>query len=153
MDSVNIVRLLKVSHGESPIKLVADFDDQRVLEYVTTTLRHCFCVVAESSGRVLGSLALAPIRLPWSPTTLVLAEAWLAVIPQFRTKGVPEKLLAAAGVFLDRTQHAAFLGTSMVAPSAFDAIMEGLPDYAAVRTSFIRVPAPVSAQVQEAASA
>jgi len=140
MDSVNIVRLLKTQFAESAARLVAPFDDQRVLEYVTLTLANCFAIVVESSGRLLGSAAMAPVRLPWCGV-VVMGEAWFAVVPAYRDKGVPDQLLSAIAAFLDAQGLPAIHGTNLLAPEGFDDLLSSRKDLVIGRTSYVRVAA------------
>src|SRR4029077_708753 len=127
-------------------RLLAPFDEQRVLQYVTTTLANCFAVVVEASGRLLGSAALAPVRLPWSGL-LVMGEAWFAVVPAYREKGADDQLLTALCIFLDSQNVPAIYGTNLLAPESFDQTLLKRRDLVIGRTSYVRVPAPAKKAV------
>jgi N-acetylglutamate synthase-like GNAT family acetyltransferase len=148
MDSVNIVRLLKTQYAESAARLLAPFDEQRVLQYVTATLgnKYAFSIVVEASGRLLGTAALAPVPLPWC-TAVVMAEAWFAVVPAYREKEAPGQLLLALGAMLDREGIAAIHGTNLLAPEEFDELLAARKDLTIGRTTYVRVPKQAKAEV------
>jgi len=137
MDSVNIVRLLKAQYAESAARFLAPFDEQRVLEYVTMTLANAFAIVVEASGRLLGSAAMAPVRLPWCGV-LVMGEAWFAIVPACREKGVGEQLLSAIGAFLDAQHLPAIHGTNLLAPEGFDDLLAKRRDLKIGRMTYVR---------------
>lgn len=141
MDSVAIVRLIRAGYAETPAKQMGELDEQKLLEYVTTTLRHAFAVVADiGSGRIIGALAVAPIRVPWC-NAVVMAESWFAVVEAHRVKGVPEQLLGAAEVFLDKNNLVGFLGTQMLTPAAMNTMIAKRSSYMPSRHTFLRLPA------------
>jgi GNAT superfamily N-acetyltransferase len=141
MDSVAIVRLIRAGYAETPAKHIGELDEQKLLEYVTGTLRHAFVVVADQgSGRVVGTLALGPIRVPWC-NAVVMAESWFAVVEAHRAKGIPEQLLGAAEVFLDKNKLVGFLGTQMLTPASMNAVIAKRPGYVPSRQTFLRLPA------------
>jgi GNAT superfamily N-acetyltransferase len=148
MDSVNIVRLLKAQYDESAARFLAPFDEKHILRYITATLGNfdperngaAYCIVAEKDGRLLGSLALADIVLPWNPQFKVMAECWFPVVPQYLAKGVGEKLRDYAYGMLDMAGKTAFFGTNMYTSNAIDKVIADSPGVHAARTAFIRVP-------------
>lgn len=145
MDSVNIVRLIKAGYTETPAKDIGELDEHQLLEYVVATIRAGFTLVADMEGRLLGTIAMAPIRMPWFPTP-IMAEVWLAVVPNYRPKGVPEQLIGVVEQLLDRQNMAGFLGTQMLTPAELDSAYAKRPGYRASRASFIRLPRPALAQ-------
>lgn len=138
MDSVNIVRLIKDGWKDTPASQVSAFNEHNMLEYVTKTIGHAFSVVAELHGRILGTAALVPIRMPWSKDP-VMAEAWLAVQRQQRDRGVPEQLLAVCDEFLDKNDWPVVWGTNVIVPRDFNAILLKR-GYEEVRSSYLRLP-------------
>jgi predicted N-acetyltransferase YhbS len=139
MDSVNIVRLIREGYEQTPARELGDLDEQKLLEYVTTTLRHAFVVVADQGRRVLGTLGLAPIRVPWC-SSVMLCETWFAVTDAYRTRGVPDQLLQAAEAFLDKNHVAAFLGTQMLTPVDMNGLIAKRRGYMPSRHTFLRLP-------------
>ncbi|HSV90927.1 MAG TPA: hypothetical protein VLH80_07490 [Nitrospiraceae bacterium] len=141
MDSVNLVRLIKAGYSETPAREIGKLDEQKLLEYVTTTLRHAFVIVADLQGRLLGSIGVAPIRTPWCET-VVLAETWLAVTPAYRTTRVPEQLLDALERFLDSNKLVGFLGSQMLTPAELNEVIAKRSSYLPSRHTFLRMPLP-----------
>lgn len=140
LDASNLVRLLHAGWDEGAAAALGSFDEGRVLEYVTRTLKHCFAVVAERSGRIVGSIAIAPAHLPMIAEP-VMVEAWFACVPAWREKGVPGELLFAAERLCDTHGLAFATGTNLGAPVALD--VAGVKDragYVPLRASLIRFP-------------
>lgn len=138
MDSVNIVRLIKDGWKDTPAAQVSAFNEHTMLEYVTKTIGHAFSLVVDLHGRVLGSIALVPIRMPWSKEA-VMAEAWFAVQRQQRDRGIPEQLLDVCDAFLDKNDWPVMFGTNVIVPGDFNAILLKR-GYEAVRSSYLRLP-------------
>jgi GNAT superfamily N-acetyltransferase len=139
MDSVNVVRLIKAGWKETPAAQLNGVNEQQLLEYVMSTLRHSFAIVADLEGRLLGTLAVAPIRIPWCDS-LVMAEAWICVVPQYRSKRVPEQLLDALDQFLDKNTLPVILGTQILTPPCFNEILAKRTGYEPSRSTFLRLP-------------
>lgn len=144
MDSVNLVRLIKEGWKETPASQISPLNEQKLLEYVTATLRHCFCIVAEKNGRVLGTLAVAPIRMPWCES-VVMAESWFCVVPRHRDGKLPGQLLRALDQFLDKQKLPAILGTQILTPASFNGMMGERKGYQHSRATFVRLPAEAQA--------
>jgi GNAT superfamily N-acetyltransferase len=139
MDSVNIVKLIKAGWKETPASSVGEFNESAMLEYVNTTLRHAFAIVADLEGRLLGTIAVAPIRMPWY-SKVILAESWFAVIPHDRAKKVPEQLLTELERFLDKQGLPALLGTQVLTPARLNAVFTPDRGYEPLRATFVRLP-------------
>lgn len=141
-DQVNILRLLKDGWQEGAAGALGPFDELRVSRFIIATLENklAFTIVAERSGRILGSFAMAPALLP-ATEAKVMVEAWLAVRPEQREKGLTQRLLTAAEYVLDKSQLPMIFGTNMMASAAFDRVLSGRQGYAPVRQTFYRAPA------------
>lgn len=139
MDSVNIVRLIKAGYEETPAKDIGPLDEQKLLEYVTGTLRHAFVVVVDQGGRILGTVGVAPIRIPWC-NAVVMAETWFAVTEAYRDRRVPEQLLETLETFLDKNKLVGFLGTQMLTPAGMNDAFNKRKEYAPSRETFLRLP-------------
>lgn len=140
MDSVNVVRLIKDGWKETPAAQISPLNEQKLLEYVTATLRHSFCIVAERNGRMLGTLAVAPIRMPWCEA-VVMAESWFCIVPKYRDRKLPDQMLAVLDQFLDKQKLPAILGTQVLAPARFNAMLGERAGYLHSRATFVRLPA------------
>lgn len=147
MDSVNIVRLLKAQYDEAAVRHLATFDEDEILRYVTRTITpdpgnplRAYILVAEKDGRILASLALTPVPVPWNKSILVLMESWFAIVPQYRTKGIAERMRDNAEVMLDKLGMFGFFGTNLLTTNAVDPVFAGRDGYAPGRTAYIRTP-------------
>lgn len=138
MDSVNIVRLIKDGWKDTPAAQVSVFNEHNMLEYVTKTIGHSFSLVVDLHGRILGSIALVPIRMPWAKEA-IMAEAWFAVQRQQRDRGVPEQLLEVCDKFLDKNDWPVVFGTNVIVPADFNEILLRR-GYEVVRSSYLRLP-------------
>lgn len=142
MDSVNIVRLIKEGFEETPAKGLGDLDELKLLELVSFGIRHSFVLVAELNpgGRILGSIAVTPVRPPWC-TAVLMTEQWFAVKDAYRTRNIPEQLLEALEAFLDKDGRPALLGTQMLTPAWADAVFakRSRLGYAPSRGTFLRL--------------
>lgn len=138
MDSVNIVRLIKDGWKDTPAVQVAAFNEHNVLEYVTKTISHSFSLVVDLNGRVLGTIALVPIRLMWCQEP-VMAEAWFAIQRNHLDRGIPERLLDMCDEFLDKNDLPVVWGTNAIVPSDFNAILVKR-GYETIRSSYLRMP-------------
>lgn len=139
MDAVAIAKLIKAAWKETSAVELAEVVDQKLVEYVTAALRCAFALVADQDGRVVGTVAVSPISLPWC-NEVVMAETWFAVLGAFRDREVPHKLLSALEEFLDKEQLPVMLGTQMLAPSRFDMYFTARQGYEAMRVTYLRVP-------------
>lgn len=138
MDAVNIVRLLTAGYQEGPIKYLAEMSELQLLEYVTQACKRAFSLVAEHSGRLLGAVALVPINMPWHQVP-VMAEAWLAVRPEQRERGLANELLQQCETFLDQAKLPMILGTNALVPPCFDTLIEPR-GYMPLRAVYLRLP-------------
>jgi GNAT superfamily N-acetyltransferase len=73
------------------------------LNWITRTLTEGYVVVAEVSGRLVGTLALTNFQFPYSPQWYMQLE-WLFVQKSFRSQGAFHALMKAAHAFVDERQ-------------------------------------------------
>jgi hypothetical protein len=99
LDTSNLMRLLTAAHDEAGA--YPQFDLQLGLNWVTQTLNSGYVIVADVSGRIVGTLALTQYNFPWSPQVYLYLE-WLFVQKKFRKGGVFDALLAASHAFADQ---------------------------------------------------
>lgn len=98
-DAVALFRL--VEHMRAEMTLVqARFDEDRAMRWVVDTIATGHTYVADLSGRVVGTVALAPMYPPWS-RDMVLTNVWLIVLPKFRQRGTGNALFQAAEAMAD----------------------------------------------------
>lgn len=92
LDASNIARLLIEAHGESGPGAYPPVDHTIGLQWITRTLAEGYCIVADVSGRLVGTLALTNFQFPWSPEWYLYME-WLYVQKKFRTGGAFDALM------------------------------------------------------------
>jgi predicted N-acetyltransferase YhbS len=98
LDASNLARLLFAAHDEA--SAYPEVDQVYGLNWITQTLSNGFVIVADASGRVVGTLALTRFNFPWSPQVYLYLE-WLFVQRKFRKGGAFEALIQAAHAFAD----------------------------------------------------
>lgn len=98
LDTSNIARLLIECHGEG--SAYPPVDHATGIQWITQTLTEGFVIVADVSGRLVGSLALTNYQFPWSPKWYMYLE-WLYVQRKFRKGGAFEALVAATHAHAD----------------------------------------------------
>ena len=109
LDTSNIARLLIECHeGGSAYPPV---DHTVGINWITQTLANGFVVVADVSGRLVGSLALTNYQFPWSPEWYMYLE-WLYVQRKFRKGGAFEALMTAAHAYADENDAPLLAGVS-----------------------------------------
>lgn len=99
LDASNIARLLIECHGEGGA--YPPVDHPTGLRWITQTLTDGYVLVADVSGRLVGSLALTNYQFPWSPKWYMYLE-WLYVQRKFRKGGAFEALLTAVHAHADQ---------------------------------------------------
>jgi GNAT superfamily N-acetyltransferase len=109
LDTSNLVRLLTAAHDEAgaypPV-------DQRLgLNWITRTLTEGYVIVADVSGRLVGTLALTNYQFPWSPEWYMYLE-WLFVQKKFRRSGAFEALIKACHAYADQHNAPILAGVS-----------------------------------------
>lgn len=102
LDTSNITRLLIECHAEG--SAYPPVDQTIGVRWVTQTLAEGFVIVADVSGRLVGTLALTNYQFPWSPKWFMYLE-WLYVQKKFRKGGAFDALMAAAHAYAD--EHSA----------------------------------------------
>jgi hypothetical protein len=108
LDTSNIARLLIECHDDSAYPPV---DHTIGLRWITQTLTEGYVIVADVSGRLVGSLALTNYHFPWSPKWYMYLE-WLYVQRKFRKGGAFEALISAAHAHADEHDAPLLAGVS-----------------------------------------
>lgn len=106
MDTVNIVRLLSLSWSRSPVAQISPVDEKRAFEYVCAMLPQAFMLVAEVSGRIIGSICIAPMQHPWS-TAQFMGQVWFVNNGSIHSKRASEEMLNYVRDFLDAQEQPA----------------------------------------------
>lgn len=102
LDAANIVRLLKHLWNEE-IALPADrVNDRKAIRYVMDTLERGQVLVAELSGRIVGTSACLESQEPWSDETL-LEVRWLYAITQAKDE-ILDMLIGVTETYADEQE-------------------------------------------------
>lgn len=109
LDTSNITRLLIEAHDEG--SAYPPVDQTIGVQWVTQTLAEGFVIVADVSGRLVGTLALTNYRFPWSPKWYMYLE-WLYVQKKFRKGGAFEALIEATHAHADQHNAPIIAGVS-----------------------------------------
>lgn len=109
LDTSNLVRLLTAAHDESGS--YPPVDQHMGLNWITGTLNEGYVIVADVSGRLVGTLALTNFNFPWSPEQYMYLE-WLFVQKKFRKGGAFDALIKACHAFADQNDAPILAGVS-----------------------------------------
>lgn len=107
-DITKICTLLEqaVYEGEG---LYPEPDRYMAINWVTGILTTGYVIVAESGGRVVGSIAVTEFRFPWSPKPYLYVD-WLYVAKAYRSGGTFEALMSVIETFADSKEVPIFGG-------------------------------------------
>ena len=100
LDTSNIARLLIEAHDESGPGAYPPVDHAVGIQWITRTLSEGYAIVADVSGRLVGTLALTNYQFPWSPKWYMYME-WLYVQKKFRKAGAFDALIKACHAHAD----------------------------------------------------
>jgi len=108
------------------------------LNWVANTLSSGYVIVADLSGRLVGSIALTNYQFPFSPQWFMYLE-WLCVQKRFREEGTFDALMAAAHAFADEKKAPILAGISAAGEDVFvkDRLMK-MRGYVYIGGTFIR---------------
>ena len=109
LDASNLFRLLTEAHEETTV--YPPTDPAMGLNWISRTLIEGYVLVADVSGRLVGTLALTNYQFPWSPQWYLYLE-WLFVQKKFRNDGAFHALLKAAHAYADELKAPMFMGVS-----------------------------------------
>ena len=109
LDSSNLYRLLVEAHDEGGA--YPPVDPYMGLNWITRTLNQGYVIVADVSGRLVGTLALTDYQFPWAPQRYMYLE-WLYVQKKFRKGGSFEALITGAHAFADEHSYPIMAGVS-----------------------------------------
>jgi len=98
-DVSNLCRLMDQAQQDSG-GLYPDVDHGYMMNWCASTLAKGYVIVAEKSGRIIGSIALTDFQFPWNPRWYLSME-WFYVNPSFRENGTADALIKAAHAFAD----------------------------------------------------
>lgn len=109
LDSSNLFRLLVEAHDEGGA--YPPTDPHMGLNWITRTLTDGYVIVADVSGRLVGTLALTNFQFPWSPQWYLYLE-WLFVQKKFRNGGAFHALMKGAHAYADDLNAPMLMGVS-----------------------------------------
>jgi hypothetical protein len=109
LDTSNLVRLLTAAHDEAGA--YPPVDQALGLNWITQTLMNGYVIVADVSGRLVGTLALTNFQFPWSPKYYMYLE-WLYVQKKFRKGGAFEALIKGCHAYADELDAPILAGVS-----------------------------------------
>lgn len=140
LDAVNLMRLLEEGLlTENEEGLFPPPEYPRLLNWVTNVIHNGYAVVIEKSGRIVGSLALMPIQLPWAEQWVLNME-WFYVKKRFRGNAA-DALLIAAHAMADSRGATIVGGVSSGRNTALKDRLMKMKGYIYLGGQFIRRPA------------
>lgn len=111
LDVSNIARLLIEAHGEGNTSAYPPVDQTIGINWIARTLSEGYVLVADVSGRLVGTLALTNYQFPWSLKWYMYLE-WLYVQKTYREGGAFEALLKATHAHVDEKDAPLLAGIS-----------------------------------------
>ncbi len=149
MDAVNIVRLLKQGWSEQLRLEPARVNDAKALRYVLQHVEQSFVVVADLSGRLVGTLAVRPTEEQFSDDWYIERE-WFYVVPSFHE--TPHRLLVEVEQYSEELELPLRMSAHSFSPERFDLLMSGRRRYVPMGSTFFRVPEAIDREEQVAAT-
>lgn len=135
-DVANLCRLLEQAYEDAG-DIYPDINETSMLNWVTGTLTSGYTIVAEKSGRIVGSISLSDFQFPWSPKWYLTME-WFYVHRNFRENGTADALITAAHAFADKGKMPIMAGlTSAKDPELKDRLMR-MKGYTYLGGTFMR---------------
>jgi predicted N-acetyltransferase YhbS len=136
-DVANLCRLLDQAYEDSG-GIYPEVHEPSMLVWVSNTLTSGYTIVAEKSGRIVGSLALTDFQFPWNPRYYLTME-WFYVTRGFRDNGTADALIKAAHAFADEGKMPILAGlTSAKDPELKDRLMR-MKGYTYLGGTFMRM--------------
>lgn len=100
-DFVNIMRLLEQGVQENEVAY-PPINTMKIMAWIHSTKENGEIVVAELSGRIVGSIGMTVQTWKWADDKYIGNE-WAYVLPNFRAHGTFEALMKAAEKFSDES--------------------------------------------------
>lgn len=125
-------------------------DEARTMNWVLSVLNEGYVVLAERSGRVIGSVAVTNYQFPWSPQWFLYTD-WMFVQQAFREGGVFEALMKAIHAFADDKGAPVFGGIQSGKDARLKDRLLQMNGYGYLGGQFIREPAMVESNGSGAA--
>lgn len=116
LDASNLTRLLTEAHDEAGA--YPPVDPNLGLKWITRTLTDGYVIVADVSGRLVGSLGITNYQFPWSHQWYMYLE-WLYVQKKFRKAGAFIALMEACHAHADEHNAPLIAGISSADKDVF----------------------------------
>lgn len=137
LDAANIVRLLKQLWNEETALPADRVNDTKAMVYVMSTLERGRVLVAELSGRIVGSIAFLESQEPWSEESF-LEVRWLYAITTSKDE-ILQALISQAEAFSDEQELPLFARVYSYARNRIDNF-SGRARYVPMGPSYLRIP-------------
>ena len=147
LDVSNLTRLLDQAVQEDE-GAYPEPDYYMAINWITGILSEGYVVVAEKSGRLIGSIAVTNYRFPWSPRWYLYVD-WLFVSRSYRAGGVFDALMKALHAYADDKGAPVFGGISSGRDATLKDRLMRMSGYHYLGGQFIREPEIDDGQRQE----
>lgn len=108
VDAVKIMQAIRPMMDEAAIEFPPVIEAEAI-HWIVNTIANGHVLVAEMTGRMIGSLGLAVRTYPWNSRAPFLYNAWFYVHPKFRAGGTAKHLIDKAKAFAAAHDNAAIL--------------------------------------------
>lgn len=133
-DVSNLMRLLDQSIKDNAYP---DPDYHMALNWITSIINEGYVLVAEKSGRLIGTVAVTNFKFPWSQRWFLYVD-WLYVSRAFREGGVFDAMMKALHAYADEKSAPIFGGVSSGTDARLKDRLMGMSGYQYVGGQFIR---------------
>lgn len=137
LDAANIVRLLKQLWLEETALPADRVNDTKAMVYVMKTLEEGRVLVAELSGRIVGTIAALVTQEPWSEESLIEVR-WLYAVTQSKDE-ILRVLIEQAEAFSDEQELPLFARVFSYTRDRIDNF-GGRTRYVSMGSSYLRIP-------------
>ena len=112
-DAVRVMKILREELAEADLNL-PEPEDGPALIWIISVIAQGFVMVAEMSGRIVGSIGLSAQTFPWAPSAWFMGWSWFFVLKGFREGGTAVQLAKRMNALADE-KGAKIVGTVMTA--------------------------------------
>lgn len=136
VDASNLLRLLLSCHEEGAA--FPEPDEGMAIRWISGVLTEGYVLVADLSGRIIGSVGFTTFNFPWSPKPYLYLE-WMYVQKGFRNHKAFDAMIAASHAFADERKAPILAGINSGGDDVFvkDRLMK-MKGYEYVGGTFIR---------------
>jgi predicted N-acetyltransferase YhbS len=148
LDAVNVLKIIRKS-DDSLAGDLARADELRAVRHVLDVIEASITLVSEQHGRVVGTIALRPVK---DAGVWMLSEEWFAVLPSFRSRREPYELLAECERYADRQGTVIRVGMRSETAAELRSIFTRLKTYSYHDGAYVRRPAGATSSLRTAAA-